>query len=271
MQNRITGSILALAILFLLPVVLAQVVERSGDATSPPNLSGVWSGQGRVGSIRGAWGFDEVAPMTPAAAEKYKALVAAMKDRADRRENENRNLLDPMVIACAPVGPLRGLSTSGFELIQTPGRVILLYELDRGVRHVWIDGRKHPENRDPTWMGHSIGWWEGDTLVVETVGINDLTWLDDRGRPHSEALRIVERYRRVRQDTLEVDVVYNDPEVYTRPWGGKLTFKLEPNGELLEWVLCEDRIREQLKSDACESGIWEVGVLCEERKAQQGQ
>jgi hypothetical protein len=131
-----------------------------------------------------------------------------------------------------------------------------------------MDGRGHPTDSDPTWMGHSIGRWDGDTLVVDTVGINDQSWLDGFGHPHSEALHVVERFRRVNHDTLEVSLVYEDPKVYTKPWIGKVTFHLnpDPNGELIEWVNCEDRINRLLKSDPCKQGAWELEAACKERE-----
>ena len=119
-------------------------------------------------------------------------------------------------------------------------------------------------------MGHSIGRWDGDTLVVDTVGMNDLTWLDGSGNPHSEDLHVVERFRRVNRDTLEVNVTYEDPKVYTKPWTGKMTFRLDPSGELIEWVTCDDRIHYLLKTDPCQRPeLWEVAVACEERKQRQ--
>ena len=114
----------------------------------------------------------------------------------------------------------------------------------------------------------SIGHYDGDTLVVDTVGFNDKTWLDTAGNPHSESLHVIERFRRVNQGTLEVAVVYEDPEVYTKPITGKIIFGLSPNpgGVILEWVDCEDRINELLKSDPCEMGVWELRGVCEERR-----
>jgi hypothetical protein len=174
-----------------------------------------------------------------------------------------------MIIACAPAGPTRITQTGRpFEIVQTPKRVLILYEWDHWVRHVWMDGRGHPKDSDPTWMGHSIGRWDGDTLVVDTVDINDQSWLDGFGHPHSEALHVVERFRRVNHDTLEVSVVYEDPKVYTKPWNGKVTFQLnpDPNGELIEWVNCEDRINRLLKGDPCQLGVWELEAACKERE-----
>lgn len=268
MRNFFIGSIFMVGAVFASsPVILAQTASqpraaRSQTAAPTPDLSGVWGlwmnprGRDRYRS------FPEVPSMTPEAAVKYKALNEAVKG-----QDENKDLMDPIIIACAPPGPTRIMQQGRpFEMIQTPGRVIILYEMDHWVRHVWMDGRGHPKEPDSTWMGHSIGRWDGDALVVDTVGLNDKTWLDSNGHPHSEALHVVERFRRVDHDTLEVAVVYEDPKVYTKPWRGKITFQLNPKAEILEWVTCDDRIRSLLKSDPCKTGAWELEVACDERK-----
>ena len=112
------------------------------------------------------------------------------------------------------------------------------------VRRIYLDGRRMPEAYPPSFMGYSTGRWEQDTLVVETVGITELSWLDRMGIPHSEALRVVERIRRVDQDTLEIDLLFDDPEAFTMPWGGKKVFRLRPDWEIMEHIgFCEDRHR----------------------------
>ena len=87
------------------------------------------------------------------------------------------------------------------EIAHIPGRVLMLFEYDHFVRNIFTDGREHPKDLNPSWMGDSIGKWEGDTLVVDTVGFNDKTWLDNDGHPHTEDLHVVERIRRVNHDT----------------------------------------------------------------------
>ena len=91
-------------------------------------------------------------------------------------------------------------------------------------------------------MGHSIGKWDGDTLVVDTVGLNDKTWLDGLGHPHSDALHLVERIRRVDHATLQFDLTFDDPKAYTKPWMGKQVFKLRPGWEIPEHIICEDHL-----------------------------
>jgi hypothetical protein len=97
----------------------------------------------------------------------------------------------------------------------------------------------HKKDLAPTWMGDSIGRWEGDTLVVDTVGFNDRTWLDQVGHPHSDALHLVERIRRHDHDTLQIDFTFDDPKAYTQPWTGEKLFKLRLDWNISEYV-CED-------------------------------
>ena len=260
MRSRSINLILVMtAMLAISPALLAQAVPqgrtaKSQTAAPTPDLSGVWTRmQGRAG------GRMEVPPMTPAGAEKYKVYAEATKGNV-----ELRNLYDPVITSCAPPGPTRiGRS---FEFIQTPGRVIILYETDHWVRQVWMDGRGHPKDLDVSWMGDSIGKYEGDTLVIDTVGLNDLTWLDNNGHPHSEALHVVERYRRVNHNTLEGSMMWEDSQMYSKPWTGKLIFQLDPDGKIVETVGCEDRKIQMMKNDPCENGAWELNILCDERR-----
>ena len=171
--------------------------------------------------------------------ERYRAVGGDRDDGSGDMVDEH----DIMMTACAPPGLTRlfQLAPRPMEMLQLPGRVVQLFEWDHWVRQIWTDGRKHPEETDQTWMGHSIGWYEGDTFVVDTVGFNDKTWIDNRGHPHSEQLHLVERYRRVDQDTMVLDLTFEDPKAYTRPWSGQFVFVLKPSWDIQEEVFCEDR------------------------------
>jgi hypothetical protein len=125
--------------------------------------------------------------------------------------------------------------------VQTPGRVIMLFEFSHFIRQIFTDGRPHNTALGPTWMGDAIGHWDGDTLVVDTTGFNDKTWLDRAGHPHSTDLHLVERIRRVDQNTLQDDLTIEDPKAYTKPWGGQITFQLRPKWNIMEMV-CEDNV-----------------------------
>jgi hypothetical protein len=126
--------------------------------------------------------------------------------------------------------------------VQTPTRILLMYEGGAHVwRQVWMDGRAHPKDPNPDWLGDSIGRWEGETLVVDSVGFNDKTWLDDAGHPHTEKLHVIERYTRTDPSTMKYDVVIDDPGAYTRFWtfGSSLSFY---PGEKLAEDICLDKI-----------------------------
>jgi len=126
------------------------------------------------------------------------------------------------------------------QIVQTPDQVLMLYMFEKRYRVIWTDGRALPQNPDPRWYGYSVGRWEDDyTLVVETVGMDDRTWLTNSGDPHSTDLRVEERYRRVNQTTLELTVVLTDPKVYTKPWmvRNRLPLRLmPPDTDLMEMI-----------------------------------
>ncbi|MSO83669.1 MAG: hypothetical protein EXQ53_10300 [Acidobacteria bacterium] len=127
-----------------------------------------------------------------------------------------------------------------FEIVHTRWQVIQLFEYNHFVRRIHTDGRPHPADlRDSgvyEWHGHSIGRWEGDTFVIDTIGFNDATWLDRLGHPHSDALHVVERIRRVDHDTLQYGVTIEDPKAYAGPWTGEMVFRLRPDWEIFEHV-----------------------------------
>jgi hypothetical protein len=147
---------------------------------------------------------------------------------------------------CIPPGMPRIFAVGRpFEIVQSPGRVHMLFEWDHTVRRIFTDGRKHPEGYFLTFMGWSIGSWDRDTLVVDTVGMNEKTWLDGLGTPHSDELRVIERIRRLDREKLEIDFRFEDPKAFTRPWGAKKAYELKPDWEVLEHVNCEDHLMEE--------------------------
>ena len=236
------GSIIA--VVGVLALISAQCVNQpgapSGQTTSAtPDLSGVWS---RVGTAPGPGAARSLNPteapsMTPWAAERFKAIREGTGGPGDK----GRDDLDPVITTCSPAGPTRLFGfPRPFEIVQIPGRVLMLFEWDHWVRPIWMDGRGHPEDPDPSWMGHSIGRFDGDTLVVDTVGLNDKTWIDSIGHPHTEALHVVERYRRVEHEQLEVSFTFDDPKAYTKPWTATVVFGLKPDWEISEMVNCEN-------------------------------
>jgi hypothetical protein len=141
---------------------------------------------------------------------------------------------------CVPPGIPRLMNLNfPFEIIQKPDIVHILFEYNQHQRRIYING-KHPEDPDPTWLGHSIGRWEGRTLVVDTVGFNGLTWLDMQGHLSSDALHLIERFTRSEDGkTLTYDVTIDDPKMYSKPWPAVTkTHALRPDIKIQEFI-CE--------------------------------
>ena len=169
----------------------------------------------------------EESPLQPAAAEAYR----------QRLPTYGR---DFQTTRCLPAGvPTGELVPEPFKLIQTPGEVIMLYEEDTTFRQIFTDGRKHPDDLQPAWLGYSVGKWENDTLVVDTIGFNDQTWLDAFGHTHSDALHVTERFHRRDFGHLDVAVHLDDPKTFTKPVTIRFTEKLIPDTELLEQFCAE--------------------------------
>jgi hypothetical protein len=142
---------------------------------------------------------------------------------------------------CLPGGvPFGGLLPSPNKFVQTPSVIVILQEADGGLRQIFTDGRKHTADPQPSWMGYSVGKWEGDSLVIDTVGFNDKGWLDGFGHPRSEALRLQERYRRRDFGHMDVQVTVEDPKMFTRPFSIKYTLDLVPDSDIGEYVCAEN-------------------------------
>lgn len=142
---------------------------------------------------------------------------------------------------CAPIGiPLTYLVSEPDEIVQAPRQIVMMFESDGAHRQIHTDGRPLPKDPEPTWLGYSVGTWEGDTLVVETIGFNDRTVLDLMGHPHSDALRVVERYHRRDFGHMDVEVTIDDPKMYTKPFSIKFTQTLLADSDVLEDICAED-------------------------------
>jgi hypothetical protein len=138
---------------------------------------------------------------------------------------------------------------SNMEFVQTKDRLIEFFDFFYTHRTIYLDGRKLPDDPDPTWYGYSVGHWEGNTLFVETTGFNDQSWLDNDGHPHSDQMRIEENFQRVDHDTIESTMTLTDPKAYTAPWvSDKKTWKLQANGKMREDV-CAPSDEETYKKD----------------------
>ena len=143
---------------------------------------------------------------------------------------------DDPVAVCKPGGALRILTyPPPRKIIQLPRLVVILSERDVTFRQIHTDGRPLPENPEPTWNGYSVGRWEDDTLVVQTIGLRNDTWLDRNGSPSTDAARITERYRRSNYGRLDIEVTVDDPKAYTQPWTVTLQHLIQPDTELLDY------------------------------------
>ena len=150
-----------------------------------------------------------------------------------------------MNVVCLPQGPgyVTAADTTGAEqvkIVQTPTLIVMLNP-DLTYRQIFMDGRALEASPNPSWMGYSVGHWDGDTLVVESNGFNEGSWLDHDGHPHTEALRLTERYRRRDFGHLDVQVTLADPGAYSRPWTVAVRAELAPDTEMIEWVCNENR------------------------------
>jgi hypothetical protein len=171
----------------------------------------------------------EESPMSPEAAERFQ-------------RNTLRRGTDSPPARCLPQGIPRAdiFSYAPFKIIQTPGLIAVLYEADNTHRQIYTDGRKLPADPQPAWLGYSIGRWEGDTLVVDAAGFNDQGWLDSVGHPHSEALRVRERFHRRDFGHMDLSVAVEDPKMYTKPIAFQVTELLLPDSDILESVCNEN-------------------------------
>jgi len=159
--------------------------------------------------------------------------------RAQRKAENNRDNPDAH---CLPIGLTQlHMHPQPRKIIQTPGVIVILYEAQGGIRQIFTDGRKlPPADVQPWWYGYSIGHWEQDTLVVETTGFRDDVWLDVEGSPLTNTGKMTERFRRPNFGTMQIDITVEDPKAYTKPWTVRVSHRLMPDTDLIEFV-CEDR------------------------------
>jgi hypothetical protein len=222
---------------------LSAPAPRTADGK--PDLSGVWL-------VRNG-GFYLTSDLKPEEIRPWAAALYKQREDDFRRETDG--------IHCLPPGPKAGIGVGAFpmKIVQTANLVVVLYEYQTIFRQFFTDGRALPEDANPTWMGYSVGHWDEDTLVVTTAGYNDRTTIDLAGHPHTEALRVTERYRRRDVGHLELQVTLDDPKAYTRPWTLPMEFDLIPDGQLIEYVCENERDKPHLIGNSGE----EFGVPAE--------
>jgi len=186
---------------------LTAAAPRTSDGK--PDLAGIWEAEDQT------YFFDLAAGLNP------EDVVMTPWAKAIQKRREERDHVDDPLAECLPQGVPR-VNTNGifpWKIVQTPREVVILYEQLGLFRQVFLDGRKLGPDPNPSWLGYSTGRWDGDTLVVETSGFNDKTWLDtSKGRPASEALHVTERFRRVNFGNMEVRATIDDPKAFAKPW-----------------------------------------------------
>ena len=237
------------------PVGVPKGPDGRPDLTAPaprtadgkPDLSGVWNasqgGPQRTGAQAGrpplaafgnaGAGFPGGLPFQPWAAELQR-----------KRAAEN-GLNNPDGL-CKPQGPLQyHLDPQPRKVVQTPQQILIIFESNYGLRTIYLDGRKLPPQGEPQpfWHGYSVGRWEGDTLVVESNNFHDDGWLDGRGSPYTEALKVTERYRRVNYGQLDIEFTVDDPKAYTKPFTVRIDHRIVADGsELIEFICHENQM-----------------------------
>jgi hypothetical protein len=249
--KRLVGLASAMAILLLCVPVYGQWVKVPSPAIprlpngnpnlsapaprSPdghPDLSGIWEPNGNkyVTNLAADLKPGDV-PYQPWA----KALADERADGSHSGEESTANCLPPGV-------PKVNGAPPPFKIIQTPGTVFMIYEAMYTFRQIFLDGRELAEDFTPTWMGYSTGKWQGDTLVVDTTGFNGKAWLDQVGKPATDALHVVERFRRKDVGHMDIEITIDDAKAYTKPWTVTEPVHLLTNTELMESICNENNL-----------------------------
>jgi hypothetical protein len=202
---------------------LAAPVPTAADGH--PDLSGVWMADGRPLQV--------IAPEASIPFQPWSAKLS------QERANGARGKDDPAA-HCIPGMPKLLVLPYPYKIAQVPGVMLMLYEGFTTYRQIFTDGRALPKDPQPAWLGYSVGKWEGETFVVDTIGINQQTWMDNAGRPHSDAMHLTERYTRKDFGHLDMTLTIDDPKTYTKPWTVSENSRLLPDTDLLEYICSED-------------------------------
>jgi hypothetical protein len=222
-------------------------------ANGKPDLSGIWltdrTPRPEMERLFRGFGAFAVPGDDPLEFNKYFLnIMSDFKPEDDPLRPEFAPLMkqraraqrDTPTTLCLPLGiPWADAFPGTRKIVQTPGLTLVIYE-GEPTRQIFTDGRKHPSDPDPSWLGYSVGNWEKDTLVVDTVGFNDRTWLDAFGHPHSESLHVMERFHRRDFGHMDLDVTFEDPKMYTKPVTVKYSQTLLPDTDLLEYICTEN-------------------------------
>jgi hypothetical protein len=231
--------------------LLLSCNNSAGSPVAPRAISGAssiagWNAEPRCAPPRAADGHPDLGGVWHKLPGKYSNDIAAELKPADiqpwanelYRHNKENVATESPSMHCLPWGP-RFATSFDSKIVQTPNVVMILQD-DLSYRQIFVDGRKLPVDPNPSFMGYSIGRWDGDSLAVESIGFNDRTWLDGNGHPHSEALHLTERFHRTNVGHLDVELTIDDPKAYTKSWTVTIPMELMPDTEILEYVCGEN-------------------------------
>ena len=237
-----------------LPPDKSVYVGRNSGPAPRRDLSGTWDGFSEGGTqAKGPKEFPDDFRHLPDVPYTPLGKAARMANKAAEGEEQVAvALVNDPVDSCNPVGFPRSdlFSLKTMAIVQTPNYVLWLNQFYNVFRTIWTDGRELPKNLTPRYYGYSVGHWQDDyTFVVETVGLNEKTWLDNVGRPHSDQLRVEERFHRPSREILELTVTITDPKFYTKPWvaADKLIFHLLPADFDMGEMICSPQEMEEYK------------------------
>jgi len=219
---------------------LSAACPRTSDGK--PDLSGLWRME------RNRPTSTELAPGCEPVSQEFINIGWSLKEglpyqpwaAALVKTRSEQNGKDDPGTHCLPVGFLR-VHTDGLfrKMVQIPGLLLILTERNASYRQIFLDGRPLPTDPNPSFNGYSVGKWDGDTLVVETNGFRDDTWLDRAGSPLTEQAKVTERLRRVNFGNIEVEVRVDDPKAYTKAWSVKLKLEIVLNTDLMDYICLE--------------------------------
>jgi hypothetical protein len=212
-------------------------------AQGRPTIAGLW----RPG---GAAIFNIASALKPGETIPYQPWAEALAK--ERAANNGRD--DPTANCIIGGVPRSDLVPYPFKILDTPGLVLILYEAIHSYRQIFTDGRTLPRDPNPAWFGYSVGRWEGDVFVVESSGFNDNVWLDNAGRPATDALRVTERFRRVDFGRMDIEITIDDPKTYTRPWTITQALQYQADDELIEYICNENNKYFEVVKDAAPPG-----------------
>ena len=232
----------------------ANLSAKTPRLAGKPDLSGVWqvepAAKGEIQRMLGVdltvglvpgdpidtfskYFFNILADFKPEESPLRPEAAALMRNRSKGAETPDQR--------CLPLGvPRAELIAFPFKIVQTPGLIVMMYEQDYTRRQIYTDGRKLPDDPNPTWLGYSVGHWEGETLVVDSAGFNDQVWIDSAGHPTSQALHVQERFHRRDFGHMDLQITIDDPKMYTKPFTFKVTQLLLPDSDIFEYICAEN-------------------------------